>query len=319
MTVAKKSIDLELLEAVAKKNLASMQELLRTGANINCSGDDGYTPLIAAIVAENAIMAEELLHYADADRYVEERLCGKNACELAYELPDEHPIRRMLFGDHRLLPTKLSRPDALEVAIRERRRLLIGDLVDFGAGIMNEQIVLSEDFLHIPYETARKILLKTLTSKQCCQIEYCLLLIAERKPDRDGAITWQKRRFCSGHVMLLGELQDILEQRGDVTRGMSLIDRAFMQAANRGDIAVLKAMVEAGANINATDSDGYTALHAAIDGERLEVADVLLELPVDLDITDSLCGLKAVDYLPENHTLADRIKKKMLPQIRTCQ
>src|SRR5688500_13256973 len=47
-------------------------------------------------------------------------------------------------------------------------------------------------------------------------------------------------------------------------------------AAARGDLAAVRALIAQKADINAARLDGTTALHAAIHADRLDIADILL-------------------------------------------
>jgi ankyrin repeat protein len=50
----------------------------------------------------------------------------------------------------------------------------------------------------------------------------------------------------------------------------------LVAAAERGDLAVVRALLQTGADITASRADGLTALHAAVYADHLEVADALL-------------------------------------------
>ena len=48
---------------------------------------------------------------------------------------------------------------------------------------------------------------------------------------------------------------------------------ALISAAERGDAAAVRALLEAGQDVNAVSVDGSTALHAAVHADRLDIAD----------------------------------------------
>src|SRR5687767_2999769 len=50
----------------------------------------------------------------------------------------------------------------------------------------------------------------------------------------------------------------------------------LVDAAERGDQATVRSLLQKGADINAARTDGLTALHAAVYADHLEVADALL-------------------------------------------
>ena len=48
------------------------------------------------------------------------------------------------------------------------------------------------------------------------------------------------------------------------------------EAAARGDLSAVRSLIASGADINAAQVDGTTALHAAVEADRLDIAEVLL-------------------------------------------
>jgi len=57
---------------------------------------------------------------------------------------------------------------------------------------------------------------------------------------------------------------DILQEGGDVNAAFPLVGtRALMVAAAQGHVDTVKALLDAGADANAADFTGWTALHAA--------------------------------------------------------
>jgi len=62
---------------------------------------------------------------------------------------------------------------------------------------------------------------------------------------------------------------------------------AWFRAARKGDVAALRGMLEAGANIDAQDSYGQTALTVCIQADRKEAARFLLERGADVHIRES--------------------------------
>jgi ankyrin repeat protein len=58
----------------------------------------------------------------------------------------------------------------------------------------------------------------------------------------------------------------------------------FVSTAGRGEIEAIKAMIEAGANVNHIDPLGRTALHASTQQGHAEVVRVLLENGADPNV-----------------------------------
>lgn len=66
------------------------------------------------------------------------------------------------------------------------------------------------------------------------------------------------------------------------------IDQQLIGAAGRGDVAVLKDLLERGADIEATDSRRRTALMAATQGNHLEAARELIKAGADVNAKDDI-------------------------------
>src|SRR5689334_22939053 len=54
-------------------------------------------------------------------------------------------------------------------------------------------------------------------------------------------------------------------------------DLRLIDAARNGNIAVVRALLQSRVDVNATQPDGATALHWAVDRDRLDIADALLK------------------------------------------
>lgn len=63
-------------------------------------------------------------------------------------------------------------------------------------------------------------------------------------------------------------------------------------AAFKGDLDVIRALLDKGADINEQDRAGHTALHLAVINERVEAIRMLLEAGADVDITDHRFGFR---------------------------
>src|SRR3989442_8265486 len=82
---------------------------------------------------------------------------------------------------------------------------------------------------------------------------------------------------------------DMIAIRGFMTAGINRNarddngDTALTAAAARGDLKVVNALLQGGADVNAKGRNEWTAFLLALQGERDEVADVLLvQQPLDL-------------------------------------
>jgi len=66
-------------------------------------------------------------------------------------------------------------------------------------------------------------------------------------------------------------------------------------AAKHSDSDIIQMMINAGAEVNAKESDGRTPLHIAAEWQNIEAARTLLDAGADPDIL-SFAGLRPIDY-----------------------
>jgi uncharacterized protein len=65
------------------------------------------------------------------------------------------------------------------------------------------------------------------------------------------------------------------------------LDTILIRAAESGDTPTVLALLEAGANINATDGRGRTAVMAATHTNQVETVQVLIDAGADINIRDN--------------------------------
>ncbi len=80
---------------------------------------------------------------------------------------------------------------------------------------------------------------------------------------------------------------------GLLTAGILPDDRALLDATKRGDVAAVKAALKGGADVNAAQGDGLTALHLAAQEGNLEITKVLLGAKANVE-----AKTKIGDYTP---------------------
>eukprot|EP00878_Enallax_costatus_P010983 GHUV01011471.1.p1 GENE.GHUV01011471.1~~GHUV01011471.1.p1 ORF type:complete len:492 (+),score=180.30 GHUV01011471.1:349-1824(+) len=91
-------------------------------------------------------------------------------------------------------------------------------------------------------------------------------------------------------IRLLAEWDADMEETDSIRRG-----RPLMHAANNGHTAAVKAMIECGADTEATDDNGYTALMVAVFSDRSSAAEVLVDGGASVDAQDR-AGRTALSY-----------------------
>src|SRR4051812_41114582 len=80
---------------------------------------------------------------------------------------------------------------------------------------------------------------------------------------------------------------------GLLTAGILPADRALLDATKRGDVTAVKAALKQGADVNAAQGDGLTALHLAAQEGNLEITKVLLAAKANVE-----AKTKIGDYTP---------------------
>ena len=113
-------------------------------------------------------------------------------------------------------------------------------------------------------------------------------------PDGEKSLfDWVKE----GNAVELRKMIERSDDEGAMTAkdedGMALIH----WAADRGDVAVVAALLDLGADVNAVDDEGQTALHFAASCGHLEVAQLLLDRRADVGVQDKdgLTAAKVAD------------------------
>ena len=61
------------------------------------------------------------------------------------------------------------------------------------------------------------------------------------------------------------------------------VDNPLLDAARRGEVEVVRSLLDGGADVNAARGDGLTALHAAAERGHLDVAKLLISAGAELD------------------------------------
>jgi ankyrin repeat protein len=82
--------------------------------------------------------------------------------------------------------------------------------------------------------------------------------------------------------------------------GKQALDDQLWEAARKGDVATVKALLDKGANVNARFRYGTTALFKAAERGHTEVVKLLLERGADVTVKDTFYGATAMTWALEN-------------------
>jgi lysophospholipase len=91
----------------------------------------------------------------------------------------------------------------------------------------------------------------------------------------------------------------LVERGAELRRGDIAV--ALCAVAGAGDLAEVRRLIESGADVNAGDYDGRTALHLAASEGRLEVVRLLVERGARIDARDRWGGTPLTDALRHGH------------------
>jgi ankyrin repeat protein len=78
------------------------------------------------------------------------------------------------------------------------------------------------------------------------------------------------------------------------------LDNQFWEAARKGDVATVKALLDKGVDVNAKFRYGTTALFKAAERGHIEVVKLLLERGADVNVKDTFYGATAMTWALEN-------------------
>ena len=247
-----------LSEAIQAGDRQAVLRLLKQPAEVNAADPDGTTPLHWAVRADDVDLVTRLIH-AGAKVRVANRY-GVSPLSLA-ALNGNPRVVRLLLANGADASQSVSRGQTvLMTAARTGNPDVVAALLDRGAIINAQESQLGETALMWAASENHAAVVK---------------LLAGRGADvnlRSNSITFPKDRFgLEGVLTIL--------PRGNWT--------ALMYAARDGAPEAAAALLDAGAEINATDPDGTTPLVRAIWNSHYDTAKVLLERGADPNLTDT--------------------------------
>jgi uncharacterized protein len=247
-----------LTDAVRAGNREAVRALLRTKADVNIAEPDGTTPLHWAARADDLEIVQLLLRSGAnanaANRY------GATPLSLA-AVNGNAAILEALIAAGANANAMISRGQTvLMTAARTGRVAAVKVLLDHGADVMAREELLGENALMWAASENHAAVVR---------------LLLERGADANGrskALSFPKDRFgLEGVLTFL--------PRGDWT--------PLMYAARDGAPDAARELARAGADLNAVDPDGATALLRAIVNAHYDTAAVLIEQGANANLADT--------------------------------
>ena len=271
--------DGSLTEALRAGDLASFRRLLNEPGLVNRREPDGSTPLHAAVWADDAEAAGMLLR-AGADANAANRY-GVTPLSLA-ALNRSEAITALLIEAGADVNARLAENQTpLMAAARAGSPAVIARLIDAGADVNAREDVLGE------------------TALMWAALEdhaEAVTLLAKRGADVDAqsaATAFTRYKFGDGIVA-----RPTVLAKGGWT--------PLLYAARQDARGAAEALAAAGANLDATDPDGTTALVMAIINAQYDLAELLLRQGADPNVAD-VTGMTPLYAAVNRHRLEDTV------------
>jgi ankyrin repeat protein len=264
-----------LIDAVKSGNRQAVQAFLKNHADVNAGDPDGTTPLAWAVRADDLNMARLLLD-AGANAKAANRL-GVTPLSLAATNANAVMIDELLIAGADANATLPGGQTILMTAARTGNPDVVKSLLAHGANANVRENSYGETALMWAASENHASAVKVL-------IEHGAEVNARSTP-----LKYPEEKFgLEGVVTIL--------PRGNWT--------PLMYAARQGSSSAAGALIEAGAELNATDPDGTTALVLAIINSHYDTAALLTEKGADPNIADT-AGMAALYAAVDMNTLGE--------------
>jgi ankyrin repeat protein len=264
-----------LIDAVKADDRQAVGAFLKNHADVNAADPDGTTPLEWAVRADDLEMARMLLG-AGANAKAANRL-GVTALSLAATNADAAMTNALLAAGADANAAQPGGQTVLMTAARTGNPDVVKSLLAHGAAVNTREAAYGETALMWAAAENHAAAVRVL-------VEH-----GAEVNGRSALLQYPQDRFgLEGVVTIL--------PRGDWT--------PLMYAARQGSSEAAAALVESGAEINATDPDGTTALALAIINSHYDLAALLTEKGADPNIADT-AGMAALYAAVDMNTLGE--------------
>ena len=266
-----------LVDAVKAGDVDAVQSYLSQAGDVNAASPDGTTALMWAIDGQNPEAAAILIE-AEADVYTVNRY-GMTALHLAARIGDAATIRLLLAAGADANGSLPEGETVLMAAAKSGNPDAVGLLLSGGADVDGS----------LPQGEVRIFNAADPNAKESWHGQTALMWAAA------GGHTEAMRRLIAAGAYLdeTSSLIDAPEIEADRRQGgfvYAQIPRGSMTAlhlaSREGRIESVRTLIEAGADLDATDAEGSTAMILAAVNGYLDIAGLLLESGADPNLAD---------------------------------
>jgi ankyrin repeat protein len=272
--------DRRLIEAVKNGNREAVRALLKQNAPVNALDADGTSALHWAARADD-IETVQILLKAGANAVIADRY-GITPLSLAAEVGDAVMIETLVKAGADVNATQPDGETVLMTAARTGKPDALKVLISHGANVNAREKQFGETAL-----------MWAAAENNAAAIR----VLAEAGADKNARSTTLK--FPEFKFITSGMVTTSLPRGGWTS---------LMYAARQGSIGAAGALADAGADLNAADPDGSTALILAIINAHFDLAEVLLEKGADPNVADST-GMTALYAAVDMHTLGPMLSR----------
>ena len=301
----------ELMLAVKNGDLNKVNTLLADRrANVNAADKAGKTALMLAVISKSSDVVNALL-----DREVNIDAAdktGMTALMLAVEQGNLNMVKALLDRGANVDVTKIQGWTALMLAVRRGDPNIVKALLDRGADIniiASDMTALQQA---VQYDDQRPNPKKKWRPAEQWSVSERLKRFSSPNPKYSEIIDILSKRTKANDQLLkaiqvggnLEEVKALLDQGANVNAADKTGTTALMLAAKQGNSDIVNTLLAKGANINATDNYGRTALKVAAKSTYSEIENTL---KVRKATAELMLAVKNGDLNKVNTLLADRV------------